>query len=90
MQIQVGFATFPIFGKEFDVLEFYAGKGNLSRYCKLANLRTGSLDIMYEMQSGRAYSSNPMDILSASGFAFLGAFSDFSCLIFKLQSAGRF
>lgn len=89
MQVQVGFATFPIFGKEFDVLEFYAGRGHLTRYCKLAHLRTGSLDIMYQMQSGR-YRSNPMDILSHSGFAFLGTFSDFSRLIFKLQSAGIF
>jgi len=66
--------------QEFDVLEFYAGNGNLSRYCRLAQLRTGSLDILYEMQTGRKYGTNPMDMLSVSGFAFLGFFSDFRIL----------
>lgn len=54
------------------MVEFYAGAGNLSRYCRLCGLRTASLDILYGVGSGRTYGSNCMDILSPSGFAFLG------------------
>ncbi|CAL1166938.1 unnamed protein product, partial [Cladocopium goreaui] len=31
----------------YDVLEFYAGRGNLSRCMKLSGRRTGSLDLLY-------------------------------------------
>lgn len=58
------------------MLEFYAGNGALTRYCKLSGLRAGALDIMYQLQTGRSYGSNPMDILSASGFALLGLHSE--------------
>ena len=64
--------AWPFAWQEFDVLEFYAGKGNLSRYCRMSGLRTGSLDILYEMQTGRRYNTNPMNLLSTSGFACLG------------------
>lgn len=53
----------------FDMLEFYAGKGNLSRVMKLSGWRTGSLDIKYGARLKRPHNSNPMDILSPSGFA---------------------
>ena len=56
------------------MLEFYAGRGNLSRYCKLCGLRTGSLDILYQMATARSHNTNPMNLLSTSGFACLGAF----------------
>ena len=57
----------------FDCLEFYAGKANLSRCLKLTGCRTGSLDLKYgEDHLYDAGTTNPMDILSASGFGLLG------------------
>jgi hypothetical protein len=60
--------------QEFDMLEFFAGRGNLSRYMKLSGYRTGSLDILYiaNGQAGKKRKSNPMNLLSVSGFAHLG------------------
>ena len=59
--------------QSYDMLEFYAGKANLSRYMKLSGMRTGSLDIKYDVKvkpgRKRPRSSDPMDILSPSGFA---------------------
>lgn len=56
------------------MLEFFAGAGNLSRYMKLCGRRTGSLDIKYQTNPSKksAFKSDPMDILSPSGFAFPG------------------
>ena len=55
----------------YDVLEFYAGRGNLSRCMKLSGRRTGSLDLLYgkKVRFSKNNRSNPMDILSPSGFA---------------------
>lgn len=61
--------------QSYDMLEFYAGKANLSRCMKLGGVRTGSLDIKYDVKVNpgrkRPRSSDPMDILSPSGFASL-------------------
>ena len=53
----------------FDVLEFFSGRANLSRCMKLSGLRAGSLDILYSVDSAKTRGSNPMDLLSDSGFA---------------------
>jgi hypothetical protein len=55
----------------YDVLEFYAGRGNLSRCMKLSGRRTRSLDLLYgkKVRFSKNNRSNPMDILSPSGFA---------------------
>lgn len=66
--------TFLLLVQEFDMLEFYAGKGNLSRFMKLCSRTTGSLDIKYGAKlpkRAKPYKSDPMDILSPSGFAHL-------------------
>ena len=64
----------------FDVVEFYAGKGNLSRMMKLSGYRTVSLDLLYGSRTSRdgmkTRKSNPFDILSPSGFATLGNIID--------------
>ncbi|CAK8991219.1 unnamed protein product [Durusdinium trenchii] len=59
------------FNEEYEMLEFFAGAGNLSRYMKLCGRRTGSLDIKYQTNPSKksAFKSDPMDILSPSGFA---------------------
>ena len=61
--------------QSYDMLEFYAGKANLSRCMKLGGVRTGSLDIKHDVKVNpgrkRPRSSDPMDILSPSGFASL-------------------
>ena len=65
----------------FDCLEFYAGKANLSRCLKLTGCRTGSLDIKYgEDHLGNAGTTNPMDILSASGFGLLDIYQNYTVL----------
>ena len=59
--------------QEFDALEFFAGQGNLTRYFRMCDLRTGSLDLLYKdrMKNKKKRKSNCYDLLSASGFAFL-------------------
>ena len=60
---------------DFDMLEFYAGNGNLTACMRAAGYRTGSLDLKYKSSNrDRTYKTNPMDILSTSGFWFLGGF----------------
>ena len=63
--------------QEFDVVEYFAGRGNLTKYMKLAGFRAGSLDILYATngttgQASKKRKSNPMNLLSVSGFASLG------------------
>ena len=56
-------------------MEFYAGKGNLTRMMRLSGLRAAKLDFLFGSQVGvtkRKHQSNPMDLLSDSGFASLG------------------
>lgn len=60
---------------EFDALEFFAGRGNLTRCLKLSGLRTGSFDVKYKSsrkKRSKPYRSNCMDINSVSGFAHIG------------------
>ena len=58
--------------EEFMVLEFFAGRANLSRCMRASGIKTGSFDILF--QSGKdnpekPYKSNAMDINDTSGFA---------------------
>ena len=54
-----------------DMLEFFAGRGNVSRVMKLSGLRTGSLDIKYPVKTSKPKprSGSTMDLLSPAGFA---------------------
>ena len=76
--LTIPFTIFPASRQrqEFDALEFFAGRANLSRYLKMSGYRTGSLDILYRVEGkkkkeGKGCKTNPMNLLSASGFAFL-------------------
>ena len=51
------------------MLEFFAGKANLSRCMKVSGLRTASFDILYEEGRKLEHNTNFMDINSPSGFA---------------------
>ncbi|CAL1145636.1 unnamed protein product [Cladocopium goreaui] len=57
--------------EEFETLEFFAGRGNLSRCMRLSGRKTCSFDILYKSGKGRSrpYGSNAMDINSTSGYA---------------------
>ena len=48
-------------------MEFYAGRANLSRCMRASGYAVASLDLLYEV--GGKHWTNPMDMLSASGFA---------------------
>ena len=70
-----GVQCWIVFLQEFDCVEFYAGKGNLTRMMRLSGLRAAKLDFLFGSQVGvtkRKHQSNPMDLLSDSGFASLG------------------
>ena len=68
------------FGSKFQVLEFFAGRGNLSRVMKSTGLRTGSFDIEYvEWQVGKEYQSDVMDITGTSGFAWFDSIGHCGC-----------
>ena len=57
---------------DFNFLEFYAGRGNLSKCMKLTGMTVASFDVKYKSsrkQREKPYTSNAMDILSPSGFA---------------------
>lgn len=54
-------------------MEFYAGKGNLSRCMRASGIRTASLDLLYQVRGSKNHKSNCMDILSPSGFWNLGS-----------------
>ena len=58
---------------QFEYLEFFAGCGQLSKSMTISGRRTGSLDILYPVapKSKKKHNSNPMDMNSPSGFAFL-------------------
>lgn len=52
------------------MVEFFAGKGNLTKFMRLSEIRTASLDLLYEAeQRVEKRVTNPMDLLSTSGFA---------------------
>ena len=57
------------------MLEFFAGRGNLSRCMRASGKKTCSFDVLYdaskEGRSKSSYKTNAMDILSASGFALI-------------------
>ena len=59
--------------QEFDAVEFYAGRGNLTRFMKACSYKCASLDILYPIENKRKpkHNTNCMDILSDSGFACL-------------------
>ena len=54
----------------FQWVEFFAGKAEATRMFRESHFRTGKLDITY-MRPGKS-GFNPMDLLTDSGFAFLG------------------
>ena len=57
------------------MLEFFAGKGNLSRAMRMAGMSVASFDILYDASNparSDPYMSNVMDMCSASGFALFG------------------
>ena len=59
----------PIFDlKEWNMVEFFAGKGNLSLAMRASGFRVASLDLLYPVANSESHGSNCMDILSASGF----------------------
>lgn len=54
---------------QFDMLEFFAGTGNVTRSMRASGLRVACFDILYPgSRKVRDYGSNPMDINSRSGF----------------------
>lgn len=62
------------FSQEYDCIEFYAGKANLTKMMKLAGYRAAKLDFLYGVRpSGKQHQTNPMDLLSPSGFGLLGS-----------------
>lgn len=68
------------------MLEFYAGFGNLSRVMKASGLRAGKFDLKYHVPHRRKkHMSNPMDILTPSGFLFLGLLEKMFCFFSCVQ-----
>ena len=65
-------SCFSLASQEFDYVEFYAGKGNLSRCMRASGIRTASLDLLYRVKGSERHHSNCMDILSPAGFWNLG------------------
>ena len=60
------------FVQAFGAIEFYAGNGNVSKCFNASGIRCAALDILYPIAGSDSHRSNPMDILSVSGFWFLG------------------
>ena len=58
---------FPL--QEYELFEFFAGNGNLSRCSRATGLKTASFDILYTGAQKASHGSNCMDINSPSGFA---------------------
>ena len=58
------------FQVEYQMVEFFAGKGNLTRCMRLSEIPTMSLDIKYNPESCRSppFKSNAFDVNSVSGF----------------------
>ena len=54
----------------FQMLEFFAGKGNLSKCMKSSGYTTASFDILYSGGRQEYHNTNFMDINSSSGFAY--------------------
>ena len=57
-------------GQEFDYIEYFAGKGNLTRLMRSAEYRSVRLDLLDH--TPEAMKNNYMDLSHAAGFAFLG------------------
>ena len=57
-------------GQEYDWLEFFAGRGNLTRVMKSASYRAKRFDLLDNKQPPHR-KSNYMNLLHASGFALL-------------------
>lgn len=74
--------------QEFDCVEFYAGRANLTRMMRLSGYRAAKLDYLYGGQVGssrKPHNTNPMDLLSVSGFALL-ALNIYIYIHFNLHS----
>ena len=56
------------------MVEFFAGKGNLTRCMRLSEIPTLSLDIKYNPETCRSppHKSNAFDVNSVSGFPCFG------------------
>ena len=74
--------------KAFDVLEFFAGRANLSKVMKQSGYRAGRLDIMYRVETKG--STNPMDLLSPSGFAKPDGMHDVHIVTAFIYRSGHF
>ena len=58
--------------EEFQMLEFFAGRANLSRCMRASGIKTASFDVLYKLGNNnpeKPYKSNAMDINDTSGFA---------------------
>ena len=67
--IYIGACLSPRQETQFDMLEYFAGRGNLTRCMRLAGFKTASYDLNYKgSRKPRVYKSNPMDITTAAGF----------------------
>lgn len=58
--------------KGFEVIEFFAGTGAVSRTMKYATIACASLDIDFGKATTRVKKQNSFDLLTPSGFAYLG------------------
>ena len=54
----------------YQMLEFFAGKGNLSKCMKSVGYKTASFDILYSEGREEYHNTNFMDINSSSGMAY--------------------
>ena len=54
----------------YQMLEFFAGKGNLSKCMKSMGYKTASFDILYSEGREEYHNTNFMDINSSSGYAY--------------------
>ena len=58
--------------QEYQMIEFFAGKGHLSSCMRASGYSTASFDILYTDGRKAEHGSNFMDINSPSGFAYFG------------------
>ena len=66
----------------FQVCEFFAGDGMVSRSAKYGMVACAQLDIEYGIQRTRVHKQNSFDLLQPSGLAFLGL-----CLVLTFFSS---
>ena len=67
----MGIKTIVLKEVEYDCVEFFAGKGNLSKCMRLSGLSTLSLDVKYPAVpdgSNQKHEVNCMDMTTTSGF----------------------